>query len=80
LLRRERMRLGQRSTDIIGSVVAKAMSGECVVRVDAPSRVVARRMFDGVTRYIEERGGSPAPRNLAWHLPNGSEIRIEVAA
>jgi hypothetical protein len=73
------MRLGQRATDLIGTVVSRAMAGECVVKIEAPSRSVARRMFEGVTAHIEEMGGNPAPRHLAWHLPNGSEIRIEVA-
>jgi len=74
------MRLGARATDVIGSVVQRAMSGECVVCVRAPNRDVARRMYAGVTKHIEERGGTPAPTRFAWRLPNGSEIRIEVAA
>lgn len=74
------MRLGQRATDLIGSVVNRAMAGECVVKIEAPNRQVARRMFDGVTSHIERRGGMPRPARFAWELPNGSEIRIEIAA
>ena len=74
------MRLGARATDLIGSVVNRAMSGECVVCIPAPSRQVARSIFQGVTHHIEGKGGRPAPSQLSWRLPNGSEIRIEVAA
>lgn len=73
------MRLGARATDLIGGVVSRALSGECVVRVQAPSTAVARRMFDGVTEHIERYGGRPLASHFSWHLPNGSVIRIEVA-
>ena len=74
------MRLGARATDLIGSVVNRAMSGECVVSITAPNRSIAHRMFCGVTGHIEAKGGQPDRSRLAWQLPNGSEIRIEVAA
>lgn len=72
------MRLSKRAAQSVSGVVARAMAGECVVRVAAPSRSVARRMFYGVTPHIENLGGRPAPKDLFWRLPNGSEIRIEV--
>jgi hypothetical protein len=74
------MRLGGKTSAIIASVVNKAMSGECLVTIPAPSHALARRMFYGVSPHIERYGGKPASRDLAWRLPNGSEIRIEIAA
>lgn len=72
------MRLGSEALAFVEETVRKALAGECYVRVYAPSRHLARRMFHGVSPHIEKFGGSPDPQRLWWRLPNGSCILIEV--
>lgn len=72
------MRLGKEALGYVDSQVRKALSGECVVTVKAPSLSLARRMYMGVRPHIEERGGVPNDRRMSWALPNGSEIRVVV--
>lgn len=73
------MRLGTGTTAVIEEMVTKALSSPCVMKVPAPRRQ-ARRIFEGATGVVERMGGQPAPRDLLWQLPNGSQIILDVSA
>ena len=71
------MRLGKETLGLIESQVSRALAGECVLTVPAPSLSLARRMYDGASPHVERLGGRPVRSALRWDLPNGSEIRIK---
>lgn len=70
------MRLGKGTIGLVEQTCRRALSGECVVEVPAPSLPKAGQMFEAVSPHIEAAGGTPLRRDLAWLLPNGSTIRI----
>lgn len=70
------MRLPKETKKAIETTVERALGGECLVLVDAPSLSLASRMYEAASSIVERRGGSPVPELKAWRLPNGSEIRI----
>lgn len=72
------MRLNKEAQDALRKTVHKALSGQCVVRLPARDRRVARRIFFGVSPHFEEYGAVAQPSMLSWQLPNGSRIEIAV--
>ena len=72
------MRLGKMALEAVEMTVQRALSGECVVRVPAPSRCHARAIFKGASPHVERMGGCPQTRDLSWRLPNGSLIVVMV--
>lgn len=72
------MRLGKTAIRVVEQTVQRALSGECIVSVPAPSRCHAHAIFRGASPHIERMGGCPHTRDLSWRLPNGSLIVVMV--
>lgn len=71
------MRLGKSHVQHIDEVARKALSGECMITVPAPSWRLARQIFEAATPHMEERGARVAGA-LVWAFSNGSHVKVSI--
>ena len=72
------MRLGKAHLERIDEVARKALAGECLVSVPAPTRYAALAIFSAATPHMEQRGARTVDKALAWIFTNGSRVVVSV--